>query len=164
MRTLFIPLAKLLGIYEIFRSLTYFLVGFFRSIRSETFIDSAVAHSPTLVIVWLLALILIFKAEKIADILRIPRDKTDSLVLDYRSILPVGLVLIGASMFIRAVPTLLPSLVSLAVVITSSKPPPFNPPIYFQLSNTILRIVLGGCLVLKADRLARLLSKNKEQT
>ncbi|MHC4641104.1 MAG: hypothetical protein ACYS32_05620 [Planctomycetota bacterium] len=164
MRTLFIPLAKLLGIYEIFRSLTYFLIGVFRSIRNERFIDIVIVDSPTLVIIWLLALILIFKAEKIADILRIPQDKTDSLVLDYRSILPVGLVLIGASMFIRTIPTLLPSLISLAIEITSSKPTMFNPPVYFQLSITILRIVLGGCLVLKADRLAQLLSKNKEQT
>lgn len=161
MRTLFIPLAKLLGIYEIFRVLLYTLFIISRAIRSQKFVDTVVTSCPIYAISLVLALILIFKAEKIADILKIPQDKTDSLVFDFHSILRVGLVLIGVAMLMHAIP----SLIGLAIVmipVQETGYPYYQ--LYHRLYTSILQVVFGSCLVLLANRLAQFLSKHKEQT
>ena len=167
MRTLFIPLAKLLGIYEVFRALSYILLMISRAIRRGKFIDSVVITCPIYGICLILGLILIFKAEKIADILKIPQDKTDSLVFNFYSILRVGLVLIGVTALIYAIPSLIQAIVGLVAVNSVERPELFlyQSRVYTaELSASILRIVLGGCLVLLANRLAQFLSKGKEQT
>ena len=161
MRTLFIPLAKLLGIYEIFRVLFYTLFIISRAIRSQKFVDTVVTSCPIYAISLVLALILIFKAEKIADILKIPQDKTDSLVFDFHSILRVGLVLIGVAMLMRATP----SLIGLAIVMIPVQETGYAyAQLHHRLYTSILEVVFGGCLVLLANRLAQFLSKHKEQT
>lgn len=158
MRTLFIPLAKLLGIYEIFRALSYILVMISRAISSGKFVDSVFLSYYAICLI--LALVLIFKAEKIADILKIPQDKADSLVFNFHSILRVGLVLIGIVMFIHAIP----SLIYLAIVVIPMQETgyPYYQ-LYHQLYTSILEGVFGVCLVLLANRLAQFLSKHKEQ-
>lgn len=160
MRTLFIPLAKLLGIFLIFRSLSYILFLISSAIRSQKFGDSVIISCSIQAISLLLALVLIFKAERIADILKIPQDKTDSLVFDFHSILRVGLVLIGVAMFIHA----LPALIGVAIVVIPMKETgyPYSR-IYHQFYTSILEVVFGGCLVLLANRLAQFLSKSKVQ-
>lgn len=167
MRTLFIPLAKLLGIYEIFRGLSYILFIISRAVSrqslGETVIISCAIHAISL----LLAIVLILKAERIADILKIPQDKTDSLVFNADSVLRAGLLLIGIGTLIYAVPFLIRSIIGLAVVTGAERPEmfQFQRHLYMaELSASILRIVLGGCLVLLANRLAQFLSKSKEQT
>ncbi len=162
MRTLFIPLAKLLGIFLIFQSLSYVLFIISSAIRSQKFVDAVVIYCPIYAISLVLALILIFKAERIADILKIPQDKTDSLVFDFHSILRVGLVLIGVAMLMHAIP----SLIGLAIVMIPAQETGYQ---YYQLYHqqlytSILEGVFGGCLVLLANRLAQFLSKHKEQT
>ena len=162
MRTLFIPLAKLLGIYEVFRALSYILVMVSRAIRSGKFIDSVVISCPIYAIGLILALILIFKAEKIADILKIPKDKTDSLVFDLHSILRGGLVLIGIAMFVHAIPILISSALVL-IPVTVKEAGHVYARFYSQLYISTLEVVFGGCLVLLANRLARFFSKHEEQ-
>ena len=161
MRTLFIPLAKLLGIYEVFRALNILLAMIYRAIRSGKFIDSVVISCPIYVLYLILGLILIFKAERIADILKIPQDKTDSLVFNFHSILRVGLVLIGIAMLIHAIP----SLIGVAVVVIPVQETgyPYSH-LYYRLYTSILEVVFGVCLVLLANRLAQFLSKHKERT
>lgn len=166
MRTLFIPLAKLLGIYEVFRALSYILIMISRAIRSGKFIDTVVISCPIYGICLILGLILIFKAERIADIVKIPQDKTDSLVFDFYSILQAGLVLIGVTMLIYAIPSLIQSIVGLVVVNSVERPELFlyQSRVYTaELSASIMQILFGGCLVLLANRLAQFLSKQKSK-
>ncbi|MHC4111096.1 MAG: hypothetical protein ACYSUY_08470 [Planctomycetota bacterium] len=167
MRTLFIPLAKLLGIYEVFRALNFLLVMIYRAISRGTFIDSVVISCPIYVFFLILGLILIFKAERIADILKIPQDKTDSLVFNFHSILRVGLVLIGITVLVYAIPSLIGSIVGLVVVVNAERLEiyQYQRRLYTaELSASILRIVFGGCLVFLANGLVRFFSKHEEQT
>ncbi|MHC4546438.1 MAG: hypothetical protein ACYSYL_18325 [Planctomycetota bacterium] len=109
MRTLFIPLAKLLGIYEVFRAFFYLQIIAPGAILKGKINDALAISFSIQVIFLILALILVFKAEKIADILKIPQDKTDSPVFDFHSMLRAGLVLLGIAIFVQAIPVLIGS-------------------------------------------------------
>lgn len=156
MRTLFIPLAKLLGIFLIFRALPGTLYIISDAIYRQKFAVSIILSCIIYGFSMLLALILIFKTDKIADIVKIPQEKIDSHVFDFHSILRVGLVLIGVAMLVYAVP----SLIGWAVVVMADQARVIPP--YRQLYTPILRIVFGSCLVLLANRLAQFLNKHKE--
>lgn len=165
MRILFIPLAKLLGIYEVFRALNFLLAMTYRATSRGKFIDLLIS-GPIYVFFLILGLILIFKAERIADILKIPEDKTDSLVFNFQSILQVGLVLIGVTVLIYAIPSLIGFIVGLVTAVSVKQPEVYlyQRRVYIaEISASILRIVFGGCLVFLANGLARFFSKHEEQ-
>ena len=116
MRTLFIPFAKLLGVYIILRSLFYigymlYFVFFYATSEQQAYQSMLIFQCLMYAIGLLLALILIFKTEKIADILKIPHDNTDSVVIDSDSVLRIGIILIGVATIIYALPTLINSVV-----------------------------------------------------
>lgn len=156
MRTLFIPLAKLLGIYAVFQASSYILLTITQAISIGKFIDSGVISYLIYSLCLMLGLILIFKTERVADVLKMPQDKTDSLIFDFHSMLRVGLVLIGVNVLIYAIPTFLGSIVG-PVFYTRR-------PYTVEVFPPLIRIVFGGCLVLLSNRLAGFLSKSKEQT
>ncbi len=167
MRTLFIPLAKLLGIYEVFRALNFLLVMVYRAISRGKFFDLALISCATYVLFLILGLILIFKTERIADILKIPEDKTDSLVFNFQSILRLGLILIGVTVLIYSIPSFIGSIVSLVAAGSAERPEMYLYQRGFytaELSASILRIVFGGCLVFLSNGLVRFFSKHEEQT
>ncbi|MHC4544946.1 MAG: hypothetical protein ACYTDW_10740 [Planctomycetota bacterium] len=163
MRTLFIPLAKLLGIYEIFRALSYILFIISGAIRTEKFDNSLVISFSIHAILLILALILIFKAKKIADVLKIPQDTTDSLVFDFHSMLRAGLVLVGITMFVHAIPILFGSALVL-IPVPAKEMGHVYARYYQQLYISILEVVFGGCLVLLSNRLTRFLNRYKVGT
>ena len=117
MRKLFIPLAKLLGIYLLYRPLThlasilYFLFSDFSSGQQSIWsgILGAVI-SQTLIL--LLALILLFKTEKIADVVRLPEDDINLASINRYSIFFTGLILIGVVIIICAIPAFICTFIS----------------------------------------------------
>jgi len=163
MRTLFIPFAKLLGVYAIFRPLFYigyllYVVSFGTISRQEAFHSMLILQCFIHAAGLLLALILIFKTEKIADILKIPHDSTDSVVIDSDSILRIGLVLIGVATIIYALPTLISSAVFILQVEDTI------PRVYQgRLWSSILQTVFGSFLMLQAHRVAQFLNKQKSK-
>jgi hypothetical protein len=163
MRTLFIPLAKLLGIYEVFRAFFYLQIFAPGAIRRGEISKTLVASFAIQFVFLILALILIVKAEKIADILKIPRDKIDSLEFDFQSILRAGLVLLGIAMFVWAIPTLI-GVALVLIPVPEEEMGLAYARYYQQLYTSILSIVFGGCLVLLSNRLTLFFSKHNLQT
>jgi hypothetical protein len=156
MRTLFVPLAKLLGIYQIFQSLSYTLFVLIRVISRQTVTPGMTVSALVQVISLLLALLLIVKTERIADLLGIPKDKAGAPGLDFDSVLRAGFLLMGAAMLIYAVPALVSAVIGLVLVAAAPDKPgmsQFQNRVYLtELCRPILEIVLGCLLVLKTNR------------
>lgn len=161
MRTLFIPLAKLLGIFIVFRPFCYIVYMLYwvlsRAAVGQEPVESAFILSfPMHVVALSLGLLLIFKTEKIAAVLKIPCDTANPIMIDSDSGLRVGLVLIGVYTVVQAVPTLIGALVF--ILQQSGK----TPGIYQdKFWTSMLQTVLGICLVFRAPRLAEFLCKPK---
>lgn len=162
MRMLFIVLAKLLGIYEIFVSLVCIVIQISRAVRDHSFSGSLIASYSFYGLGVLLALILIFKAEKIADLVKVPPDTSGSFAFDAHSILRAGLLLIGVAMLMRAVPDMI-TLAGLTVAVEyASKETQslimagrYDPKLY----SSALQALFAGTLLLFANRLAGLLCR-----
>lgn len=162
MRTLFIPLAKLFGLYAVFRPLFYIanLVYMF-FIRSDikqgsfrsVFIVSCM-HAAGL----LLAFLLIFKTDKVADILKLPEDRTDSIVINSGSILRTGLILIGVAILVFYIP----ALISLIIFIIGEERK-IAWAVQERVWRCIVEIVFGCLLLFLATPLARFLNKEEEE-
>ncbi|HUV67251.1 MAG TPA: hypothetical protein VMW24_25400 [Sedimentisphaerales bacterium] len=158
MRTLFTPLAKLLGIFLAFRPFCYIAYMLYwrlsRAAVGQDPVQSAFMLSfPMHIVGLLLGLLLIFKTEKIAAILKIPCDTTNSIMIDSDSVLRVGLVLIGVYTVVQAAPTLIGAIVF--ILQQAGK----TPGIYQdKFWTSMLQTVLGICLVLQAHRLAEYLN------
>lgn len=161
MRTLFNLLAKLLGIFLVFRPSCYMAyMLFLLSLRADARHESAqwtfMLSFPMHLVGLLLGLILIFKTERIAAILKIPHDTANSIVIDCDSVLRVGLLLIGFYVVINAVPTLIGA--TIFILQQTGK----TPSIYRdKFWTSLLQTVLGICLVLQAHRLAEFLDEPK---
>ncbi|MBN2181202.1 MAG: hypothetical protein JW715_04750 [Sedimentisphaerales bacterium] len=163
MRKLFIPLAKLLGIFMLIRPVSYLAYSFYIVFLSffheeeyvwSVFLVSSVLHTFSL----FLALILIFKTEKVTDILRLPEDNTNLVGFDRYTILRIGLILIGFGTIIYAIPILIRSVIAHVMYrnITSSI-------IHYQeleeISSSMVRTLLGTCLVFLSKPIARFFDK-----
>jgi hypothetical protein len=162
MRTLFIPLAQLLGIFLVFRPLCYIAYILYwllsrAAVGKEPVLESAfILALPMHIVGLLLGLLLIFKTEKIAAVLKIPCDTTSSIMIDSDSVLRVGLVLIGVYTVVQAAPTLIGAVVF--ILQQAGK----TPGIYQdKFWTSMLQTVLGISLVLQARRLAEFLNKPK---
>ncbi len=104
---------------------------------------------PMQLLALLLGLILIFKTERIAAILKIPHDTANSIVIDSDSVLRIGLLLIGFYVVISAVPTLIGA--TIFILQQTGR----TPGIYQdKFWTSLLQTVLGICLILQAPRLA----------
>ena len=159
MRKLFIPFAKLLGIYLIYRSLNYLvtiLYYLFSNILTEQdavrtgFLYTSIAQ----ILFLILALILLFKTEKIADILRLPNDDINLGGIDHYSILHAGLILIGVVMIIYAIPTFIGSLLTF-VKYRDVTPTTLHYQELQRMVSSLLKAVLGFILVFRAVQIAK---------
>ncbi len=161
MRTLFIPLAKLLGIFLVFQPLCYIAYMLYwvlsrAAVGQESVQSTLVLSFPMYIVGLVLGLILIFKTEKIAAFLKIPPDSAGSIVINSDSVLRVGLMLIGVYTVVQAVPTLIGALVFILQQ-TGKTPSVYQDKFW----TSMLQTVLGISLVLQARRLAEFLNKPK---
>ncbi len=166
MRNLFIPLAKLLGIYLLYRPLTYLasiVYYFFSSFSSEQqSILSGILYTFIFQILsLLLALILLFKTEKLADFLRLPDDDINLVGIDRYTILRTGLILIGIGTIIYAIPVIIGSAVT---YFNYKDVAPMS--LYYQelekMVSSILQAILGIFLVFKSIPIARFFEKQTQ--
>ncbi len=168
MRTLFIPLAKLLGIYEIFWALTGVLRVVHQAISGSNFdidISGAVLRACGIYSISVVpAVLLIWKAEAIADILRLPGDEVKILSFDFDSVLRTGLLLIGVAVLISGLPVLVMCLITLPAMISSNEPEMFvfRRSYTGQLYSSIVRIAIGFGLIFFHNQLAQLLGRGNK--
>jgi len=167
MRKLFIPLAKLLGIYLFYRPLTYmaYLVYYlFLDFSSgQHSIWSGILYTVfSQILTLLMALILLFKTERIADIIQLPDDDINLAGTDRYSILYTGLILIGIGTIIYAVPVLVGS----AVTYLTYRDAAVMSLHYQELQkivSSILKTVLGIILVFKSVQIAQYFDEQTER-
>lgn len=163
MRKLFIPLAKLLGIYLLYRPLTYmasivyYLFSDFSSgVQS---IWSGILYTVIFqILTLLLALILLFKTEKIAGIVRLPEDDLNLVSIDRYSIFHTGLILIGIGAIIYAIPAFLGSIVAYFKY-KDIAPTSLHYQAIEKMISSTLRIVIGFILIFKSVSMARFFDK-----
>jgi len=157
MRKLFIPLAKLLGLFVIIRPASY-LVFDIVYLPLSMFIGRQNAW-PTILLSCafylvglFLALILIFKTEKIADIVGLPDDNEELTGIDFSTILRIGMILIGLGTTIYTAPTFIGSIVSYfrynAII-------GYNYQVLEQIAASMLQTIFGIGLVLLSYPLAQ---------
>jgi len=156
MRKLFIPLAKLLGIYFLYRPLTYmtYIIYYLVSNTRDTFWLTLLYNSIIQILALLLALALLFKTEKIADLIRLPDDDINLSGIDSHSILRTGLILIGVGALIYAIPNFLSS----AVTYFNYKniaPDSFYYQEMDKIIFSIIQAILGVILIYQSSSIAR---------
>lgn len=162
MRTLFIPLAKLLGIFLVFRPLCYLAYMLYYWVLSRAGVGQEPVQTAFMlsfhmhIVGLVLGLVLVFKTEKIATVFKIPPDTTDSIVINSDSVLRVGLVLIGVYIAIQAAPALVG-----AVVFILQQSGRTSGVYQDKFWTSMLQTVLGICLVFQARRLAEFLNTLK---
>ncbi len=152
MRKLFIPLAKLLGLFLIIRPASYLvfdivylpLLMFFPGRKNAwpMILLSCVFYFVGL----FLALILIFKTEKIADIVGLPNYNDELIGIDFSTILRIGMILIGIGTIIYAAPTFIGSIVScfnLRYNVTIG----YNYQVLEKIASSMLQAIFGIGLV-----------------
>ena len=163
MRKLFIPLAKLLGIFMIIRPLSHLINMSFFAILSF-FTEQESARSAFLyafilnVVSLFLALVLLFKTETVADILRLPDDNTNLVGINRYTILRIGLILIGFWTITYAIPILISSAVAY-FKFNYITPLRYNYGEQEKILSSILRTILGICLVFLSKQIARFFEK-----
>jgi hypothetical protein len=164
MRTLFIPLAKLLGIYEIFWALTGVLRVTYHAISGPNFSGAVFTACGIYSISVVPAVLLIWKAEAIADILRLPGDETERLSFDFDSVLRAGLLLIGVAVLISGLPVLVMCLITLPAMISADEPGMFvfRRSYTGQLYSSIVKIAIGFGLIFFHNQLAQLLGRQNK--
>lgn len=163
MRKLFIPFAKLLGIYLFYRSLNYMvsLIYFVFSGHPSTqqpiwlnFLYSSASQLLSL----LLALLLLFKTERVADIIRLPDDDTNLVGTDRCSILRTGLILIGLVLVIYGITGFLAFIVVCFSYRDTATTMLYNQ-VLQRIVSSIFRTVPGLILVFKSVPIARYFDK-----
>ena len=111
MRNLFLAGAKLLGILALYWAILIIpQIGFFLSVRttmsegnySGTWLFSGIVLSFILPLIF--GLILIFRTEKIADILKIKESKEQEFKSKQDDILRIGIILVGIFLVASAIP------------------------------------------------------------
>lgn len=163
MRKLFIPLAKILGIYLLYRPLThltsivYFLFSDF-SPESQSIWSGILYTIISQVLIALLALILLFKTEYIADVVRLPDDDINLAALDRYSIFYTGLIIIGVVIIICAIPAFLGTFVAYLKYRDITPPSLYYQALEKMISST-LRMILGFILIFRSVSIARFFDK-----
>lgn len=166
MRKLFIPLAKLLGLFLIIRPASYLaydivylpLLMFFpgRENAWPTILLSCVFYLVGL----FLALILIFKTEKIADIVGLPDDNDDLFGIDFSTILRIGMILIGLGTIIYVAPTFIGSIVGY-FNLKYNTIIGYNYQVLEKIAASMLQTVFGIGLVLLSYPLAQFFNQKE---
>ena len=164
MRKLFIPLAKLLGIYLLYHPVAYFismLYYFFSGALSEQNGVWAILlfNLAVQILILFFTLILLFKTERIADIVRLPDDDINLTSIDRYLILHTGLILIGVVIFIYGIT------VFLASALNCLRYRDIAETLYYQeqqrLLSSILRAILGIILIFKSRPIARFFNEKE---
>ena len=169
MRKLFIPLAKLLGIFLIIRPASYLvfdivylpLLMFFpgRENSWPTILLSCAFNFVGL----LLALILIFKTEKIADIVGLSDDNDELIGIDFSTILRIGMILIGIGTIIFAAPTFIGSIVSY-INLRYNVMLRYNHQVLEKIASSMLQAIFGIGLVFMSNQISQFFSRRVAAT
>ena len=166
MRKLFIPLAKLLGIFLIIRPVSYLvfdivylpLLIFFPG-REKTWPTVLLSCAFYLVGLFM-ALILIFKTDRIADIVGLPNDNDDLFGIDFSAIIRIGMLLIGVGTIIYMAPTFIGSIVGYfslrynAII-------GYNYQVLEKIASSMLQTIFGIGLVLLSYPLAQFFNQQE---
>ncbi len=167
MRKLFIPLAKLLGIYLFYRSLIslasllYYLFSNFFS-EQDTIRSNIIYTIIIQILSLLIAVILLFKTKRIADIIHLPDDDINLAGTDHYSILHTGLILIGVVIVIYGITIFLGSVVAFFYYRDTEAPRLFYQ-ILQRMVTSILKAILGIILVFKSVQIAKYFDEQTER-
>jgi hypothetical protein len=166
MRKLFIPLAKLLGIFLIIRPASYLvfdivylpLLMFFPG--RENAWPTVLLSCAFYLVGLFMALILIFKTNKIADIVGLPNDNEELIGIDFHTILRIGMILIGVGTTIYVAPTFIGSIVGYfslrynAII-------GYNYQVLEKIASSMLQAIFGIGLVFMSNQISQFFSQQE---
>ena len=161
MRNIFIVAAKLLGLLQLFGAIAAFLqvaftIPFYGGEQATQMqlILIIVGSVLFLVVNLALALILVFKTEWLANLLRIPAD-VNLAPLQKPQVLNLGAKLIGLYILLQGLPSFVRALFQIGSM------QPFGAFMFSTISTPVVQIGLGLFLVLKTTKVVGLITQNK---
>ena len=161
MRSLFLVVAKLVGILAVVQAIVYipFIAAAMSPLtrmpdteRSFVLLGTILAPIVSLAI----AALLLFKTEKLADLLRVSKRNEDVPIGEPEQLLRVGLILIGVYLLISSTPQLVQSFIKTFMVGSS----------FFvgDLVSSILRVLLAMYVTLFSRRVIEVINKYQSLT
>ncbi len=163
MRRLFLVLAKLMGLFQLYQTIYsgYILISFLAEHLKEN-LDLASTLCMVCYIVLLLPItwILLFRTEWLADRLGI-QDDGEIGGPEKFPVLLVGVKLIGVYITAYAIPSLVTELPSTLAVL---KNPNEGTLLWHAIIPAVLQVVIGLFLALKSDYVVKIITKKKELT
>lgn len=165
MRRLFLIGAKLLGLLQLFWLVAgsfQLLVGLSAVTRMEGTTQAQTILTIFggilfLVVSGFLALILLFKTERLAELLHLPSDSDDTR-LDQAHLLYVGAKLIGLFVFVRGLSSFVQALFQLRHLA------PYSGFMWSTIAPGFVHVVLGLVLLLKTKRVVELITRDAGNT